>query len=202
MSSEASVTQWLAQLKAGDRGAAGQLWQRYFRLLVVRARVALAGAPRRAADEEDVALSAFHSFCRGVERGRFPRLDDRDDLWHILLMLTARKAGHLVRDEVRARRGGGRVRVEADLHCDRDDGGSPLARVLGTEPSPELAAQVAEEYRRLLDKLADANLRAIAVWEMEGHTVDEIARLLNRSPRTVARKLTVIRDLWREEGQT
>src|SRR5215471_7618917 len=98
MSSEGSITHWLDLLKAGDRAAARPLWQRYFRLLVARARAALGSAPRRAADEEDVALSAFHSFCRGAEHGRFPRLDHRDDLWHILLMLTARKAAHLARD--------------------------------------------------------------------------------------------------------
>ena len=41
---------------------------------------------------------------------------------------------------------------------------------------------------------------SIAVWQMEGDTVEEIARKLGRSERTVARKLTVIRDLWSEEA--
>ncbi len=56
-----------------------------------------------------------------------------------------------------------------------------------------------EQYQCLLDRLGD-DLRAIAVWQMEGLTVDEIARKLGRSPRTVARKLFVIRDLWRGEA--
>src|SRR5262249_15219134 len=34
----------------------------------------------RPADQEDVALSAFDSFYRAAEQGRFPRLHDRDDL--------------------------------------------------------------------------------------------------------------------------
>ena len=71
--------------------------------------------------------------------------------------------------------------------------------MIGAEPTPELAAQVAEECRRLLDKLGEADLRCIAVWQMEGYTVDEIAARLGRSPRTIARKLTVIRDRWRDE---
>jgi DNA-directed RNA polymerase specialized sigma24 family protein len=200
MSSEASVTHWLGLLKIGDRAAAQPLWERYFRLLVVRARAALGAAPRRAADEEDVALSAFTSFCRGAEQGRFPQLDNRDDLWRILLTLTTRKAAHQVRDEFRARRGGGKVTAEADLLSpDSEDGEAALARVMGAEPTPELAAQLAEECRRLLDRLGDDDLRSIALWQMEGDTVPEIAAKLGRSERTVARKLTVIRDRWREE---
>jgi hypothetical protein len=74
MSSDASDTRWLHLLKAGDRKAAQVLWQRYFRLLVGCARQRLGSAPRRAADEEDVALSAFASFCRGVEKGHDGRI--------------------------------------------------------------------------------------------------------------------------------
>jgi DNA-directed RNA polymerase specialized sigma24 family protein len=201
MSSDASVTHWLGLLKGGNREAVTPLWERYFQILVSRARAALGAAPRRAADEEDVALSAFVSFCRGAEQRRFPQLDNRDDLWRLLLTLTLRKAAHQVRDERRARRGGGKVHVEADLApAGAEDGEAALAAVMGTEPTPEFAACVAEQYRRLLDKLPDQDLRSIAVWSMEGDTVEEIADKLGRSVRTVARKLTVIRDLWREEG--
>ncbi len=152
------------------------------------------------ADEEDVALSAFDSFCRGAEQGRFPRLDDRRDLWRLLLVLTSRKAAHQVRDERRAKRGGGRVMSEADLARFQIDGDvEGIAALIGSDPSPELSAEVAEECRRLLAKLGDDDLRSIAVWQMEGYTVDEIAERLGRSPRTVARKLIVIRELWAKE---
>src|SRR5579883_1417686 len=106
MTPEGSVTRWLGQLKAGDPQAAQQLWERYFQRLVGLARKKLHGAKRQVADEEDVALSAFDTFCRGAEQGRFPRLEDRDNLWNILVLLTARKARHLVRDEGRHKRGG------------------------------------------------------------------------------------------------
>ncbi len=104
MSAEGSVSNWIGQLKAGDREAIQQLWERYAQRLVALARARLGGAPRRAADEEDVALSAFHSFCRAAERGRFPRLLDRDNLWRLLVVLTSRKASHLVRHERRQKR--------------------------------------------------------------------------------------------------
>jgi hypothetical protein len=90
MASEGSVTHWLGQLCAGDQAAAQPLWERYFQRLVDQARARLRATPRRVADEEDVALSVFDSFCRGAERGRFPQLSDRDDLWRLLVVITGR----------------------------------------------------------------------------------------------------------------
>ena len=55
---------------------------------------------------------------------------------------------------------------------DEDD---VLARAVGSEPTPEAAAAMAEEYRRLLDALADETLKKVAVWRMEGYTEDAIA---------------------------
>src|ERR1051326_8403596 len=106
MASEGSVTHWLGQLRSGDPAAAQQLWERYFQRLVQLARHKLRGVPRGVADEEDVALSAFDSFCRNLERDRWPQLLDRDNLWRLLVVITARKAHHLVRDERRQKRGG------------------------------------------------------------------------------------------------
>src|SRR5947209_3676484 len=81
MTSPGSVTHWIGQLKAGEAAAAQPLWEGYFQKMVQLARGKLQGLPRRAADEEDVALSAFDSFCRGAGAGRFPQLSDRDSLW-------------------------------------------------------------------------------------------------------------------------
>ena len=110
MASDQSVTYWIGQLKAGDAQAAQQLWERYYTRLVRLAQQKLQPLPRRAADEEDVALSAFHSFCNGVDKGRFPQLNDRDDLWQILVTLTGWKAANLKKHERAAKRGGGKVR--------------------------------------------------------------------------------------------
>jgi DNA-directed RNA polymerase specialized sigma24 family protein len=183
-------------LKAGDSAAARPLWERYFRRLVGLARAKLRGAPRQAADEEDVALSAFDSFCRAAEEGRFPRLDDRDDLARVLLMLTARKALRLRRDQGRQKRGGGRVVGEADLPAGDE---AALAEVMGDEPTPEFAAQVAEECRRLLGMLGDEQLRQMAVARMEGCTAEELAARFDCAPSTVARKLKKIRETWARE---
>src|SRR5262245_26456883 len=105
MSSEGSVSRWLGGLQEGDDGAIRQLWDRYFHRLIALARARLRSAPLRAADEEDVALSAFDSFCRQAEQGRFPNLADRESLWRVLAVITTRKAAHQMRDEARLKRG-------------------------------------------------------------------------------------------------
>src|SRR5262245_55978508 len=115
MSSEGSVSRWVTALKGGDPAAAQPLWERYHRQLVALARQRLQAARRRAADEEDVVQSAFHSFFDGVARGRFPQLDDRDNLWRLLVVITARKAlDQLARDHAK-RRGGGTVQGESRI---------------------------------------------------------------------------------------
>lgn len=198
MSSSASVTQWLGRLKAGDRDAAQKLWEHYFEQLVRLARARLRGARRRAADEEDVALSALDSFCRGAAQGRFPDLHDRQGLWPLLVAITARKAIKLVQHERRQKRGGGAVRGDSALAGAFGDppDGSGWQAILGREPSPAFACQVAEECRRLLQQLQDPQLRDVALWKMEGYTNLEIAGKLGCVRSTVERKLHVIRSIW------
>src|SRR5207244_9910430 len=133
----------------------------------------LRSAPRRATDEEDVVQNAFHSFFQGLSRGRFPRLDDRDDLWRLLVVITARKALDQVAHEHTQRQGGGTLQGESRIFPGADYGGAAIEQVVGDEPTPEFAAQVAEEYQRLLDRLGDETLRRVAVWKMEGLTKDE-----------------------------
>src|SRR5262245_57641111 len=101
------VTRLLQGLLAGDTAAIQPLREGYFRRLVGLASARLRGTARQVADEEDVALSAFDSFCRRAERGCFPQLADRDGLWRLLVVVTARKAARLAHHHSRQKRGGG-----------------------------------------------------------------------------------------------
>ena len=188
-----SVTRWIAALKRGDQSAAQGLWDAYFRRLVSLARVRLRDAQRRVADEEDVALNAFDSFCRGAREGRFPRLDDRHDLWQILVLITVRKAINLRNYEARRSRGMGEIRSLNELTPDG------LEAIGGDEPTPQLAAQLAEEYQRLMGQLGDSNLQSVASLKLEGYTNDEIAALFGCVTSTVERKLARIRGKWAGE---
>jgi DNA-directed RNA polymerase specialized sigma24 family protein len=198
MSSLGSVTILIEQLEAGNHEAAQPLWEKYFPRLVRLARRRLRGTSRRAADEEDVALSALDSFCRGAERGRFPQLKDRDGLWALLALITARKAADLVNRNRRQRRGGGRVRGDSALvPRDGESGADGFAQEEADGLTPELAAEVAEEVERLLGKLGSNELRSVALWKLEGYTNVEIADRLSCAKETVERRLRVIRSVWK-----
>jgi DNA-directed RNA polymerase specialized sigma24 family protein len=188
-----SITRCIDKLKEGDRAAAGQLWDAYLYRLVALARARLGTTPRRAADEEDVALSAFDSFYRRAESGGFARLSDRHDLWQILVVITERKAVDLMRREGRKSRGGGKVRSLSQAD------GWEAAEVVDPGPSPEFAAQVADEFRRLLDLLGDDSLREVAIARLEGYTNRQIAQRIGCIEQTVERKLRAIRRLWAGE---
>ena len=198
MEGENSVSRWLDGLRERNDADVKRLWDHYFQRLVNLASTRLPGHARRVTDEEDVALSAFHSFCDRVGRGQFPQLADRDDLWRILVTITVRKVAESMRHQTRLKRGGGAVLGQSVKMGDSeiDEG---MQRVLSHEPTPEAAAQFAEDYERLLEKLEDPTLRSIAVRKLEGHSREEIAEVLGTSIRTVDRKLTLIRLMWQEE---
>lgn len=200
MSAEGSVTRWVTAMKRGDVAAAQPLWERYHRQLLTLARRGLRSSRRRGADEEDVVQNAFQSFFQGVARGRFPQLDDRDNLWRLLVVITARKALDQLAHEHSKRQGGGTARGETRIASGRPDWDeAAIDQVVGTQPTPQFAAQVAEQYQRLLDLLGDESLCRVAIWKMEGFTNDEVAAKLDCSRRTVARKLETIRIIWSKE---
>jgi DNA-directed RNA polymerase specialized sigma24 family protein len=201
LSQAGSITLCLQQLKGGDAAAAAVIWEKYFQRLMALARKRVRRDRCRMADEEDVALSAFGSFCRAAEQGRFPQLADRSDLWQLLAVLVLRKAADLAQRERRQKRGGGKVRGESVfLPANPASAAAGIEQVLGNEPTPEAEAEIAEECRRLLALLPDDELRAIALWKLEEHTNDEIATKLGCVTRSVERKLGVIRRLWKKEG--
>jgi len=111
MYSEGSVTRWITDLKVGDQAAAREIWKRYFDGLVRLARKRLDASHRQVADEEDVALSALKSVCLGVRHGRFPDLYDRDGLWRLLVVVTARKAYDQRTHDRQQKRGGSKGRA-------------------------------------------------------------------------------------------
>lgn len=182
-----SVTTWLGKLRDGDGEAAQFLWERYFARLLGVARVRLRGVARQSADEEDVALSAFHSFLRAADR--FPRLHDRDDLWQVLIVLTARKAYQERRRQNAQKRGGSAAPTEQDL-----------AALIGDEPDPEFAAMAIEQVDRLVGSLPTEELQQVARWQLDDFSNAEIAEKLGCSERTVERKLALIRQYWEDQA--
>jgi len=199
MSCPGSVSHWIHALKNGDRAAAQPLWERYHARLMGLARRILRASRRGEADEEDAVQCAFENFFRGLAEGRFPQLHDRDNLWRLLVLLTARRA---IDQRRRARRTASVVTPAGpDAISLIEIDGTELEQVVGHEPTPALAAELIEQLECLLRCLDDPKLRQLALWKLEGDTNDEIAVKLGCARRTVIRKLNTIRQVWNEHAE-
>ncbi len=195
-----SVTEWMGKLQAGDDEAARQLWRRYFERLVELARRRLGTAPRRVADEEDVALSVFRCLCQGAEHGQFADLAGRDELWRLLVVLTEHKVIDQRRVDTGQKRGGGRVRGDSAFPEPSDgDAAGGFDQIAGNVPTPEFLVILADEHERLMISLTDERLRRIAESKLLGYTNGEIADGLGLTRRSVERKLQRIREIWTQE---
>ncbi len=198
-----SVTILIQDLRDRDPEAASRLWDRYAHRLVDLAKKRLGAMPRRDIDEEDVVASVFESLCFGAGAGRFPDLNNRDELWRLLATITHEKAVDQIRRNRSLKRGGGEVRGES-IFSDGSDAGqsSPaeagLAQAISEELSPELIVAMQDQLQYLLGLLTDEMLRNVAVWRMEGFTNEEIANRLGVTGRTVERKVNLIREEWRQ----
>ena len=196
MSTDASVTLWITQLKQGNSEAADALWQTYFPRLVDLARRKLQGAKRSVADEEDVAACVLKSLFMGAPNGRFPKMVDRESLWSLLCAITANKSVDMMRKENRAKRGGNGVDANANVDSTRQE--VPLEGVTG-QIDTAFSALMSEQFETLIAKLDesdDPELIQIAIRKMMGDSSVEIAEDLRVSRRTVERKVETIRKIW------
>jgi RNA polymerase sigma factor (sigma-70 family) len=179
-----SVTRLIHAVQEGRASAVSSLLEVYFERLVELARQRLQSLPGMAAYDEDVALRSFHSLCQRVRDPARPLpLAGRDDLWRLLATRTISRAIDLIRRH----------------HPDRFASEADVERLLSREPTPEEAAEMADECRRLLALLDEPELRLIALLKVEGYTNEEIANSLDCVPRTIERKVSRIRLCWQNE---
>lgn len=106
--------------------AAEALWRYFFPKLVDYAAFKMREMPSKAQDEEDIALSAMHSFFAAVESGLYD-LKNRDQLWRLLVTITFRKISRERRRQYAQKRGGGVIHI-GNNHGG-NDGADPISRI-------------------------------------------------------------------------
>ena len=184
-------------LKSGDEQAINAIYEKYvarFRGIIAER---LRGRVNRIADEEDVSNSVLNSFFAGVNRNRFPSLNDGDDLWQILGMLTKQKIVKYLRYFHRQKRGSGLVRGDSVF----DSSALRNANVEAYQPgrlqaSADEQMMEREHLNSLMDALPNERIREVAMMRLNGYSNQEIADQLNTSVRSVGRKLSLIREQW------
>lgn len=196
MSEAHSVSNLLQQLQDGNQEAAKEIWDRFIDQLIRAANKKLKELPRRSVEEEDIAQSAFNSFFRGAKEKGFRKLENREDLWQILAMLTERKAIAVLRRELAEKRGGGRVCGESVFENMLAESAADIGIGNVGDPDQKSVDDFTEYVRELLETL-DEKLRPVAILRLEGFTNPEIATDLRFSQRAVERKIRLIKDKWK-----
>ena len=159
-----SVTNFINRMKVEDPHAAGEIWQRYFERLLPLARAKLKDLNHRAVDEEDVLLSVFDRFFRAAKENRFAQLEDRDDLWQILLMLTDRKVADKYRQAATQKRSGGET-----ANAEQRSGavGGSIDGLPNRDPGPEYVAAFNDNLAKAMQRLSEQSTREVALLRME-----------------------------------
>ena len=190
---DSEITVWLDRLKdETDADAVEKIWHSYYGHLINYARKKLGNVPRREFDEEDIVTDVLNKFFNDVRRDQFPKLEDRNDLWRILLVLTLRKVLQNIRANNAIKRGGGQVRGDSVFIAASDDAG------FDKFSSPhDFAEELTLEMRDQLDALGEETLKQVGVMKLQGFTNHEVAEKLKVSERTVERKLERIRAIWK-----
>jgi len=189
-------TYWLPALQCGDEQATERLWREYFVKTVRLAKRRMDGLKLCAADEEDVALSAMNSFCR-MAKNRDDPIADSNELWKLLSTIVRRKANKERQRQFAAKRQEHRVIGESVFLPSKDGGENEsrngIAQFLCREPSPELAAELAETWERILELPGAAELVPL---KSDGYSNSEVAEKMGCSTRSVQRTLEKIKTEW------
>ncbi len=167
---------------------------------MVFARSRMSSTTRRIYDEEDAAVSAFRSLCRGIEANRFPEVGDRGNLWALLVVITSRKIANRFRYDHQQRRNTNHTVHESMLQSTEDSRLQVLPSLPSKEPTPAFAAEVADMSEYLMSLLPEPDLKRLVLLKLEGHTNEDVAEILKVTRRTVQRKLERIRRIWLESN--
>jgi RNA polymerase sigma-70 factor (ECF subfamily) len=170
------------QLRAGDQGAASEVFRRFTGRLIALAHAELDVRLRRKVDPEDVIQSVYRTFFTRYRAGQFD-LVTWDSLWGLLALITVRKCLSRAEYYLARRR---TVAGEAEVAI-RDDGAAPgSSEPIDREPTPLEASILADTIEQMMRGLGSDD-RAIIELTLQGYTSPEIAARLGRAERTVRR---------------
>ena len=197
--SAGAITKAINGLKTDREVASQLLWDHYFERLCRYAKSKISRNQQRLIDSEAIASTALYTLFDGLENNRFNHAGNRDELWRILISVTANKASDERRRFRCVKRGAGMVRGDsafsaADLHA-------AIADHRG-DSDPSDCLEFESVFEELNKRLPNANYRLITSRRLAGYSNQEIAETLDCSTRTVIRKLTLIQSVLSGIGET
>ena len=190
-SKKGSISRLLQGAKEGDEPSLELLFNRFRSRLIRWAHRELDPRKCRDFDADDIAIEAFHSFCLGLNDGKFPKLEERHGLQTLLATITIRKAINRIEMANAQKRGEGRIGGESVF--DQFD------TIASTGLTPEEQAILDDEIDYCINRLPE-NLRDIAQRLLLGYSASEIANELGCSTRSIQLKKKQIFHILTQEN--
>lgn len=190
MQDSSSISEWIVGLRdSGDEIAALKLWERINpRVRELSHRwIQRIGMPV-SFDEDDISISVFATFCDRLQSKLLPDLHDREGLWRLLILMTARK----VNDYAKMARAKKRMSATDNPDVALDN----ISELRDTAIEPSLEIMMQEQCQKMLKNLGDPVLESVVLLKMEGYSNTEIAERLQYSRRTIQRMLLLVKDIW------
>jgi RNA polymerase sigma-70 factor (ECF subfamily) len=174
-----SFTEWMTRLQARDADAGREVFLRFARQLIALARRQFGAGLQHRVDPEDVVQSAYKSFFRRCDEGKFDAAN-WDSVWGLLALITLRKCA----DRVEYHRAQCRDAAREVAAPPAASEGAPWPEAPGREPTPLEAAMLNETVERLLAGL-DQDERLLLELSLQGYSTREISEQVGRAERTV-----------------
>lgn len=172
----------LERFRRGQEDAATVLYLRYAKRLNALARTKCSPSLAHRVEPEDIVQSVFRSFFRKAAEGLYD-VPEGEDLWKLFLVITLNKIyAKSVFHHARKRD----VRLTLNT-ADMDE--SSLNR---NESDEQALAELQMVVSDILSRLSDT-FRKMVEYRIQGFEVAEIARMTQRSKRTVERTLQQFR---------
>jgi DNA-directed RNA polymerase specialized sigma24 family protein len=198
---QGSVTRWISAMRQGDPEAIRRLVERYFGKLRKLSQERIRRGAPIFEDGEDIAIQVLTSVCQKVEEGKYPDLQNRDDLWYLMIFVAHR----LVIDRRRSRKNLS-LQSPVDLEpIPREETLEGALEAIDNDMDTFLAEDAESDFQLLeiidcwqemIRQIKDPVAKKVAQLKLEGHSNREIAALLDIVPRTVERKSELIEQRW------
>ncbi len=190
MNDPSSVSEWISQFRTnGNEIAALKLWDRInpkvrelSRRLIERTDVPVP------CDEDDVAVSVFAAFCDRLRSQQLPNLTDREALWRLLILMTARKVNDHAKMARAKKRSNGVENPDVALEA--------VSELRDRQLGPAIEVMMEDQCQAMLRKLEDPVLESVVLLKLEGYSNVEIAERMKYSRRTIQRMLELVKDIW------
>lgn len=165
-----------------------------FNHLLRYARRRLAHQRVNQGEEEDIAASVFKSLLRGSAERRF---DDLEDLRHLIKLLEAMAKRKIV-DRIRYSSTKKRTATRKPLDAVSNMSPNEFDNRKESDDNAERDLITKELVEEACESLPPS-LKNLLPLRLQGFEHNEIAQILEVSPSTVARKLSLIRETWKQQ---